>query len=147
MIHGGAIESINISATGNAHVLFCEPEACQAFYDKYPNGIDIDKNKGQTVFVEMGTEVDVISSQLVWNLSVGATRVVRAVGADMVITMGQLLKLAAMNNRKVEKILDSYVPGDVSSTLSHEIHPPNIYRLAMWSSASAPLPMRSPSVA
>lgn len=123
MIHGGAIESINISSTGNAHVLFCEPEACQAFYDKYPNGIDIDKNKGQTVFVEMGTDVDVISSQLVWNLSVGATRVVRAVGADMVVTMGQLLKLAAMNNRKVEKILDSYVPGDVSSTLSDEIHP------------------------
>lgn len=65
--------------------------------------------------MEMGTEVDVLSSQLLFNLSVGATRVVRAIGVDMVISMGQLLKLASMHNRKVENIIDTYIPGDVSS--------------------------------
>lgn len=115
LIHGGTIESIHISASGNAHILFCEHEACKAFYDKYPNGIDLDKSKGQTVFVEMGKDVDVVSSQLSFNLSVGATRVVRAVGADMEVGMAKLLKLASMNNRKVEKIIDTYFPGDVRS--------------------------------
>lgn len=66
------------------------------------------------MFVEMGSEVDVVSSQLLYNLSVGASRVVRAVGVDMNITMGQLLKISSMQNRKVEKILDNFVPGDVS---------------------------------
>ena len=114
LIHGGAVESVHISAAGNANVLFCDPEACKAFYDKYPNGIDVDREKGLTVFVEMGSDVDVISSQLSFNLSVGASRVVRAVGVDMNITMGQLLKISSGANRKVEKVLDHYVPGDVS---------------------------------
>lgn len=84
-----------------------------AFYDKYPNGIDVDREKGLTVFVEMGSDVDVVSSQLLFNLSVGASRVVRAVGVDMNITMGQLLRISSACNRKVEKVLDHYVPGDV----------------------------------
>ncbi|EAW13836.1 uncharacterized protein ACLA_068640 [Aspergillus clavatus NRRL 1] len=117
LIHGGMIESISISSSGNAHILFCDHEACQAFYDKYPNGIDLDKEKRKTVFVEMGTEVDVISSQLSFNLSIGSTRVVRAIGVDMSITMAQLLKLATNNNRKVEKILDSCVPGDARNVV------------------------------
>ena len=112
LVHGGAIESIHISTSGNAHVIFCEHEACKAFFEQYPNGIDLDN--GKTIFVEMGKAVDVISSQLSFNLSVGSTRVVRAVGAEMDIGMGQLMKLASMNNRKVEKIIDTYLPGDVS---------------------------------
>jgi hypothetical protein len=109
------VESIHISPAGNqAHVLFCDHEASKAFYDKYPNGIDIDKEKRKTVFVEMGKEVDVISSQLSFNLSIGSTRVVRAVGVSMNINMGELLKLAGANNRKVEKIVDCCVPGEVS---------------------------------
>jgi hypothetical protein len=32
----------------------------------------------------------------------------------MNINMGELLKLAGANNRKVEKIVDSCVPGEVS---------------------------------
>lgn len=113
LIHGGAIENVHISGSGNASVLFCEPDACMAFYDKYPNGIDVDREKGLTVFVEMGSDVDVVSSQLLFNLSVGASRVVRAVGVDMNITMGQLLRISSACNRKVEKVLDHYVPGDV----------------------------------
>ncbi|KAF7155066.1 hypothetical protein CNMCM5623_005274 [Aspergillus felis] len=113
LIHGGMVENIHINPTGNqAHILFCDHEACKSFYDKYPNGIDIDKEKRKTVFVEMGKEVDAISSQLSFNLSIGSTRVVRAVGVSVNINMGELLKLAGANNRKVEKIMDSCVPGE-----------------------------------
>ncbi|KAL2817396.1 hypothetical protein BJX63DRAFT_429786 [Aspergillus granulosus] len=111
LIHGGMIDSVSIAPSGHAHVLFCDPAACKAFYDKYPNGIDVDKVRKFTVFVDMSDEVDVISSQLSFNLSVGATRIVRAVGIDMETTMNELVKLATSNRRKVEKIIDSYVPG------------------------------------
>lgn len=113
LIYGGNVERVFITENGTAHVLFCDHDACQAFYEKYPNGIVLDKEKRQVVFVEMGCEVDVISSQLSFNLSVGATRVVRAVGVDMNLSMGQLLKQAAGNGRKVERIIDSYAPEEV----------------------------------
>lgn len=111
LIHGGAIERVSVAPSGNAHVLFCEHEDCKAFYDKYPNGIGIGPHN---VFVEMGQEVDVVSSQLTLNRSVGSTRVVRAVGVDLGITMVELNQLASGNNRKVEKILDNYSPDEVS---------------------------------
>ncbi|GAB1195252.1 hypothetical protein APSETT444_004508 [Aspergillus pseudonomiae] len=117
LIHGGTIESISVTPSGTAQVLFCEHEACKAFYDKYPNGIDLDKEKKITVFVEMGKEVDVVSSQLSFSLSTGATRVVRAVGVDLDVTMRQLSELATGNHRKVEKILDSYVPGEARNVI------------------------------
>ena len=110
LIHGGAIEKVSITPSGNAHVLFCEHEDCKAFYDKYPNGIGIGPHN---VFVEMGQEVDVVSSQLTLNRSVGSTRVVRAVGVDLGITMVELNQLASGSNRKVEKILDNYSPDEV----------------------------------
>ncbi|KAL3443866.1 cryptococcal mannosyltransferase 1-domain-containing protein [Aspergillus insuetus] len=110
LIHGGVIESVSIAPSGNAHVLFCDPAACKAFYDKYPNGIDLDKERKLTVFVDLGEEVDIISSQLSFNLSLGSTRIVRAVGVDMETTMNELVKIASSNHRKVEKIVDSYVP-------------------------------------
>ncbi|KAL3476237.1 hypothetical protein BJX99DRAFT_228126 [Aspergillus californicus] len=111
LIHGGVIESISVTAAGNAHVLFCDFAACRAFYDKYPNGIDLDKERKFTAFVEIGKEVDVVSSQLSFHLSVGSTRVVRAVGVDMEVTMSELVKIATIGGRKVEKIIDSFVPG------------------------------------
>lgn len=110
LIHGGAIEKVNVSPSGNAHIYFCDHEACKDFYGKYPNGIGLGPNK---VYVDIGQEVDVVSSQLVVNRSVGATRVVRAVGVDLDITMAQLLQLATSNNRKVEKIVDNYAPDEV----------------------------------
>lgn len=61
----------------------------------------------------MGKEVDIVSSQLSVHLSNGATRVVRAVGVDLHISMDDLFKVASAGNRKVEKILDSYGPGEV----------------------------------
>ncbi|KAK6837079.1 hypothetical protein RU639_000990 [Aspergillus parasiticus] len=117
LIHGGTIESISVGPSGTAQVLFCDPEACKAFYDKYPNGIDLDKERKVTVFVEMGKEVDVVSSQLSFSLSTGATRAVRAVGVDLDVTMRQLSDLAAGNHRKVEKILDNYVPGEARNVI------------------------------
>ncbi|KAF9883203.1 hypothetical protein FE257_003860 [Aspergillus nanangensis] len=117
LIHGGLVESIRISQTGAAHVLFCDADACQAFYDKYPNGIDLDKEKKITVFVEMGDEVDVLSSYLSFVLSVGATRAVRAVGVSMDISMAAMVQLGSGNNRKIEKIIDTYIPGDARSVI------------------------------
>lgn len=61
----------------------------------------------------MGKDVDVVSSQLSVNLGMCATRVVRAVGVDMHISMDDLFKVASASHRKVEKILDSYAPGEV----------------------------------
>ncbi|PTU20119.1 hypothetical protein P175DRAFT_0439174, partial [Aspergillus ochraceoroseus IBT 24754] len=115
LIHGGLIENVSITPSGNAHVLFCEHSACKAFYDKYPNGIVLDKERKLSVFVDMGTQVDVVSSNLSFNLSVGSTRVVRAVGVDMEITMTNLFEIASANNRRVEKIVDTFVPGCVSA--------------------------------
>lgn len=139
LIHDGAIEKISIAPSGNAHIIFCDHEACKAFYDKYPNGIGLGPNN---VYVEIVQEVDVISSQLAVNRSVGATRVVRAVGVDLGITMAQFYQIAAGNNRKIEKIVDSYAPDEVSrpfppcSGLSGLTNPT---RLALCTSASAAL--------
>ncbi|PKY02956.1 hypothetical protein P168DRAFT_291131 [Aspergillus campestris IBT 28561] len=108
LIHGGVVESVYVTPTGKAHILFCDHEACDAFYKKYPNGIDLESKF--TAFVETGHEVDVVSSALAYNLSVGSSRVVRVVGANMDVTMEQLYNLAKTGNRKVEKILDTYVP-------------------------------------
>jgi hypothetical protein len=115
LVHGGAVENMHISAAGNAIVHFCEPEACKSFYDRYPNGIYLDREKGLSVFVEIGNEVDIISSQLLQYLSVGASRVVRAVGVSENISMGQLHKTSASSNRNVERILDDFVVGEVSA--------------------------------
>ncbi|RDW74692.1 uncharacterized protein DSM5745_07354 [Aspergillus mulundensis] len=115
LIHGGLIESVSVTPTGNAHVLFCDAAACKAFYEKYPNGIDLDKERKLTVFVNLGQEVDVVSSQLSFSLAAGASRVVRAVGVEMNVTLGDLAKFATAGNRKVEKIIDTYVPGSARS--------------------------------
>ncbi|KAE8348539.1 hypothetical protein BDV28DRAFT_161263 [Aspergillus coremiiformis] len=117
LIHGGTIESVFVTPAGTAHILFCEHEACKAFYDKYPNGIDLDRERKVTIFVEMGKDVDVVSSQLSFSLSTGATRAVRAIGVDLDVTMRRLSDTATGSNRKVEKILDTYVPGDARSVV------------------------------
>ncbi|KAI9045073.1 uncharacterized protein KD926_010396 [Aspergillus affinis] len=119
LVHGGRIENVCVSPRGIAHIRFCEADACLAFYEKYPNGIDLDKSRKVTVFVDMGKDVDVISSQLSFNLSVGATRVVRAVGVDLEVTMQQMIDLATAQNRKIEKIVDSWVPGEARSASFH----------------------------
>ncbi|KAL4998150.1 hypothetical protein BDV10DRAFT_167864 [Aspergillus recurvatus] len=116
LVHGGLIDGVSITPSGNAHVVFCDAAACKSFYDKYPNGIDLDKERKLTVFVDLGQEVDVVSSQLSFALSAGSTRVVRAVGVEMNVALAELVKLAVGANRKLEKIIDTYIPGCVSQT-------------------------------
>ncbi|KAL4754455.1 hypothetical protein BDW72DRAFT_190047 [Aspergillus terricola var. indicus] len=111
LVHGGRIESVSITPGGNAHVVFCDAAACKSFYDKHPNGIDPDNERNLTVFVDLGREVDVVSSQLSFALPAGSTRVVRAVGVKINVTLAELVKLATGANRKLEKIIDTYVPG------------------------------------
>lgn len=137
LVHGGAVENIHISAAGNAIVHFCEPEACKTFYDRYPNGIYLDREKGLSVFVEIGNEVDVISSQLLQYLSVGASRVVRAVGVSENISMGQLHKISTLSNRKVERILDDLVVGEVSTPPSQILSVGSMARLMVAGSQRA----------
>ncbi|KAL5334534.1 hypothetical protein BJX70DRAFT_402508 [Aspergillus crustosus] len=115
LVYGGVIESVSITPAGNAHILFCDPDACKAFYKRYPNGIDLDKERKLAVFVDLGEDIDVISSQLSHSLSVGSTRVVRAVGVELDVTMNDLVKIATASSRKVEKIVDAYVPGSPRS--------------------------------
>lgn len=110
LVHTGVIDKINVSPAGNAHIYFYDHNACKAFFDNHPNGIGIGSHN---VYVERGKEVDVVSSQLALNRSLGATRVLRAVGVDMDTTMIQLHQIASGQNRKVEKIVDSYSPGEV----------------------------------
>ncbi|KAL4732899.1 hypothetical protein BDV11DRAFT_176209 [Aspergillus similis] len=111
LVHGGQIESVSITPSGNAHVVFCDAATCKSFYDKHPNGIDLNKERNLTVFVDLGREVDVVSSQLSFALSAGSTRVVRAVSMKINVTLAELVKLATGANRKLEKIIDTYVPG------------------------------------
>ncbi|GAD94797.1 hypothetical protein ANI_1_3316024 [Paecilomyces variotii No. 5] len=112
LVHGGAIENIRLTTTGSAHILFCEASACKAYYDQYPNGIAVGPGGRQTIFVDMGTEVDVVSSQLALALTTGATRVIRCAGVEMGISMATLFEMASASNRKVEKIIDSYITGE-----------------------------------
>ncbi|OXV09850.1 hypothetical protein Egran_02385 [Elaphomyces granulatus] len=110
LIHGSMIENVSISPSGDAHVLFCDATACKAYYDKYPNGIPLGRDGRNVVFVDLGREVDVMSSQLSNYLSAGASRVVRAVGLELNLSTEQLFDLASASHRKVEKIIDTYVP-------------------------------------
>ncbi|KAF3483016.1 uncharacterized protein GIQ15_02340 [Arthroderma uncinatum] len=110
LIHGGRIESIVVhTANQYAEVRFCDAAACKAFYDKYPNGIDVDYNGSRgTVFVDMGKEVDIVSSRLLECLDLGATRVVRAIGAPLDVSIAELVELVDGKKWQLEKINDSY---------------------------------------
>lgn len=112
LMHGGAIETVSVNTSKQtADVLFCDAAACKDFYDKYPNGIDVDLNSRRgTVFVEMGKEVDVLSSRLRESLGIGATRVLRAIGVPLDCTLEDMIRMTD-KHFKLEKILDSYEAG------------------------------------
>jgi hypothetical protein len=122
LIHGGTIETFKLhpafelSATKTATVLFADADAAQKYYDTYPNGLAF-KHGGRkyVTFVEMGKEVDVLGSLMRGQLEAGASRVVRATGADEDWGMGALLKLAQGKGRKVEGIADYWRDGVRSS--------------------------------
>ena len=117
MIFGGTIDTFSISPTGTlAQVLFCDAVACKNYYDAHPNGLVIN-NMGRrgVVFVDLGNEVDVVSSQLRTYLGIGATRVVRAVGVDMTLSMQALFNLAGDRSLKLESVVDTCATGEVST--------------------------------
>lgn len=116
-MHGGSIETVSVNTSKqSAEILFCDATACKAFYDKYPNGIDVNMNARRgTVFVEMGKEVDVLSSRLRESLNVGATRVLRAVGAPLDCTLEDMIRMTE-KHLKLEKIVDTYEAGLVGSS-------------------------------
>ena len=122
LLHGGTIETFRLftsseaATTKNATVLFTEADAAQKYYDKYPNGVDFKYwDRKCAALVEIGKDVDVLSSLLRGHLEAGASRIVRATGADEDWGMRALLKLAESKNRKVEGIAD-YLRDEVSGS-------------------------------
>lgn len=103
-----------MGASGVAYIRFTSSDACDGYCRTYPNGL-IFKNRGRshTVFVNKCKDVDVISGMLQTYIDCGATRCVRAIGADEDWGMGALKKLAEGKSRqgKVENITDVYRNG------------------------------------
>lgn len=115
LIHTGAIETMTMSPiTRTAFITFTSGDACTRYYEHYPNGLEI-KHQGRkwTIFVEKGSEVDVISGVLQVQLDCGASRVVRVLGADDEWTMCAFRRIAEGPNgmRKVEAIIDAWRNG------------------------------------
>ena len=115
LVSGGAIENFTLSPGGKtAYVTFTTGDACDSFYDRYPNGIPFKfESKPYTAFVDKSSDVDVISGVLQGHLDCGATRCVRVAGVDEDWGMRSLHRLAQGSNpqRKVENIVDSYRNG------------------------------------
>jgi hypothetical protein len=114
LIHGGALESYRLTqasegaALSTATVTFTTGVAAKAYYDKYPNGIEVKLNGHKyVVMVELCDQVEPISGRIGAYLDTGASRVVRVVNADDDWTMGALYKIAVGKNRKVEAICDT----------------------------------------
>ena len=113
LIHGGAIEELKITkppmtATVTARVTFTDADAADAYYTKYPNGVDFRfEGKKCTAFVDKGKDVDVISGMMAGYLESGASRVVRVAGADEDWGMRALKRMAEAKNRALEAIVDT----------------------------------------
>ena len=113
LIHGGAIETLKVTkpsdtAPASARVTFTTGDAADAYYAKYPNGVDFRfQGKKYTAFVDKGQNVDVVSGVMRGYLESGASRVVRAAGADDDWGMRALKKLAEAKGRTVEAIVDT----------------------------------------
>ena len=103
---------MTVIPSGTAYVLLTSGQAAKEYYDQYPNGIQFKyKDRLHTVFVDMGKEVDIISSVMANYLACGASRAVRASGANEDWGMRALYKVAegqSKTRRKVESIVDIY---------------------------------------
>lgn len=115
LVHGGAIDDMLLmGASGVAYVRFTSGDACDAYCAKYPNGLPFKyRGRSYTVFVEKCKDVDIIGGVLQGYIDCGASRCVRAIGADEDWAMGGLKKLAEGRTRKgrVENITDVYRNG------------------------------------
>jgi hypothetical protein len=103
-----------MGASGVAYVRFTSGDACDKYCEKYQNGLTFRyRGRSYTVFVDKCTEVDIISGMLQGYIDCGASRCVRAIGADEDWGMGALKKLAEGKSckGKVENITDVYRNG------------------------------------
>ena len=97
--------------TISAYITFISADACDRYYDKYPNGFDVrHQGKKWPVFVTRREGVDVVSGLLGGYLECGATRVVKANNADDDWGIVALKKLAegTKQSRRVEAVHDAY---------------------------------------
>ncbi|ETI27193.1 hypothetical protein G647_09876 [Cladophialophora carrionii CBS 160.54] len=117
LIHGGAVECMKLVTSSpenpsvSAHVTFTCPDACDRYYDKYPNGFDVrHQGKKWPVLVGKRDGVDVVSGMMQGYLECGATRVVKVNNADDDWGIVALHKLAEgkAGTRRVEAIQDTY---------------------------------------
>ncbi|KIW88373.1 uncharacterized protein Z519_10942 [Cladophialophora bantiana CBS 173.52] len=117
LIHGGAIECMRLSSpnaervTISAHVTFTSPDACDRYFEEYPNGMEVRyQGKRWSVLVHKKEDVDVISGMLQGYLDCGATRVVKVSGADDDWGILALNRLAEGKTgaRQVEAVQDTY---------------------------------------
>ncbi|KAK6387032.1 hypothetical protein LTS17_000297 [Exophiala oligosperma] len=117
LIHGGAVEHMGLSPpspetrTLTAHVTFVSADACDRFFDKYPNGIDLrHQSKQCPITVEKGTTADVLSGMMQGYLECGATRVLQVSLVDDDWGIVALHKLAEGKQkvRQVEAVVDMY---------------------------------------
>ncbi len=120
LVHGGVVESMRLSSassescTVKAHVIFTSADACDKYYDKYPNGFEVRfQGKRYPVLVNKGENVDVISGMMQGYLDCGATRVIKVSQVDEEWGIVALNKLAEGKNkvRQVEAVLDAYRNG------------------------------------
>ena len=120
LVHGGDLECLRL-VPGNperptilAHATFISADACDHYYEKYPNGFDIrHQGKKWSILVYKRENVDVISGMLQGYLECGATRVVKANNADDDWGIVALNKLAEGKSgaREVEAVHDTYHNG------------------------------------
>lgn len=115
LVHGGPLESFRIvkssegAAFVSAIITFTTGAAAKRYNDKYPNGLPVKvSGKKYVITVNMGENVDVVSGVMRGYLESGATRVVRASGADEDWGMKALRKLAEGKGRKLEAIIDTF---------------------------------------
>ncbi|KIV81715.1 hypothetical protein PV11_03878 [Exophiala sideris] len=121
LVHGGTIEVMRLtpaspeSTTINAHITFTSGDACDKYFDKYPNGMDVrHQGKKYPVLVKRSDNVDIISSMMQGYLDCGATRVVKVTGADDDWGIVALNRFAEGKNktRAVEAVTDTYRNGE-----------------------------------
>ncbi|KAI1608555.1 hypothetical protein EDD36DRAFT_103508 [Exophiala viscosa] len=126
LVHGGTIEVIRLtpaspeSSTVNAHVTFTNGDACDKYFDKYPNGMDVrQQGKKYPVLVKKSDTVDIISSMMQGYLDCGATRVLKVTGADDDWGIVALNRFAEGKNktRAIEAVTDTYRNGVSAAVL------------------------------
>ena len=128
LVYGGPLEQIQC-LINSAAVTFIYPEDALAFYEHTANGIVYEANAEVIRFAEVRMPIDPtpISSYVMDCFNQGATRSVRAIGVDVVMSINSLRLLAegkvsfrGIPTRKLESMEDTMNEGGVSTIFSYE---------------------------